>query len=87
VADSEGRRRPQVIIGVGGLVASRKSGITERARSGLVLASSRPCTLPQRLDELRRSGKTVIDVSSPRIEKFDQPAGAAGRGRAGFGPS
>jgi len=61
-------RRPQVIIGVGGCVASQEgSGITERAPFvDLVFGPQTLHRLPQMLDELRRTGKPVIDVSFRR---------------------
>jgi len=67
-------RRPQVIIGVGGCVASQEgSGITERAPFvDLVFGPQTLHRLPQMLDELRRTGKPVVDVSFPEIEKFDR---------------
>ena len=78
-------RRPQVIIGVGGCVASQEgSGITERAPFvDLVFGPQTLHRLPQMLDELRRTGKPVIDVSFPEIEKFDRlPAPRAEGARA-----
>ncbi len=78
-------RRPQVIIGVGGCVASQEgSGITERAPFvDLVFGPQTLHRLPQMLDELRRTGKPVVDVSFPEIEKFDRlPAPRAEGARA-----
>jgi len=61
-------RRPQVIIGVGGCVASQEgSGITERrAVRGPGVGPQTLHRLPQMLDELRRTGKPVVDVSFRR---------------------
>jgi tRNA-2-methylthio-N6-dimethylallyladenosine synthase len=78
-------RRPQVIIGVGGCVASQEgSGITERAPFvDLVFGPQTLHRLPQMLDELRRTGRPVVDVSFPEIEKFDRlPAPRAEGARA-----
>src|SRR5256714_40556 len=78
-------RRPQVIIGVGGCVASQEgSGISERAPFvDLVFGPQTLHRLPQMLDELRRTGKPVVDVSFPQIEKFDRlPAPRAEGARA-----
>jgi len=78
-------RRPQVIIGVGGCVASQEgSGITERAPFvDLVFGPQTLHRLPQMIDELRRTGKPVVDVSFPEIEKFDRlPAPRAEGARA-----
>jgi len=78
-------RRPQVIIGVGGCVASQEgSGITERAPFvDLVFGPQTLHRLPQMIDELRRTGRPVVDVSFPEIEKFDRlPAPRAEGARA-----
>jgi tRNA-2-methylthio-N6-dimethylallyladenosine synthase len=66
-------RRPEVIIGVGGCVASQEgSGITERAPFvDLVFGPQTLHRLPQMIAELRRTGRAQIDVSFPEIEKFD----------------
>jgi len=78
-------RRPQVIIGVGGCVASQEGfGITERAPFvDLVFGPQTLHRLPQMIDELRRTGRPVVDVSFPEIEKFDRlPAPRAEGARA-----
>src|SRR5256884_252469 len=80
-------RRPQVIIGVGGRVAGQEgAGITQRAPFvDLVFGPpTQPLPrLPQMLEELRRTGKPVVDVSFPEIEKFDRlPAPRAEGARA-----
>jgi tRNA-2-methylthio-N6-dimethylallyladenosine synthase len=66
--------RPQVIIGVGGCVASQEGdGITERAPFvDLVFGPQTIHRLPEMLAELRRHGRAVVDVSFPEIEKFDR---------------
>ena len=66
-------RRPQVIIGVGGCVASQEGeAITERAPFvDLVFGPQTLHRLAQMIGELRRTGKPVVDVSFPQIEKFD----------------
>src|SRR5436853_7478614 len=55
-------RRPQVIIGVGGCVASQEvAGITERAPFvDLVFGPQTLILLPQMHVEMRRSGKTIV---------------------------
>jgi tRNA-2-methylthio-N6-dimethylallyladenosine synthase len=78
-------RRPQVIIGVGGCVASQEGeAITERAPFvDLVFGPQTLHRLPQMLGELRRTGQPVVDVSFPEIEKFDRlPAPRAEGARA-----
>jgi tRNA-2-methylthio-N6-dimethylallyladenosine synthase len=67
------RQRPQLIIGVGGCVASQEGeGITERAPFvDLVFGPQTLHRLPQMIAELKRTGRPVVDVSFPEIEKFD----------------
>ena len=66
--------RPHVIIGVGGCVASQEAGsIIERAPFvDLVFGPQTLHRLPQMIAELRSTGRAVVDVSFPEIEKFDQ---------------
>jgi tRNA-2-methylthio-N6-dimethylallyladenosine synthase len=66
--------RPEVIIGVGGCVASQEGeGITARAPFvDLVFGPQTLHRLPDMIAELKRSGRPVVDVSFPEIEKFDQ---------------
>jgi tRNA-2-methylthio-N6-dimethylallyladenosine synthase len=78
-------RRPGVIIGVGGCVASQEGeAITERAPFvDLVFGPQTLHRLPQMIAERRRSGRAVVDVSFPEIEKFDSlPAPRAEGARA-----
>src|ERR1700744_5542974 len=77
--------RPQVIIGVGGCVASQEGeAITERAPFvDLVFGPQTLHRLPEMIAELRRTGRSVVDVSFPEIEKFDHlPAPRAEGSRA-----
>ena len=77
--------RPEVIIGVGGCVASQEGeAITERAPFvDLVFGPQTLHRLPEMITELRRTGKSVVDVSFPEIEKFDHlPAPRAEGSRA-----
>jgi tRNA-2-methylthio-N6-dimethylallyladenosine synthase len=68
------QQRPGVIIGVGGCVASQEgAGITRRAPFvDLVFGPQTLHRLPEMLQELRKSGRSVVDVSFPEIEKFDR---------------
>ena len=68
------RRRPEVIIGVGGCVASQEGeGITVRAPFvDLVFGPQTLHRLPDMIAQLRRQGRAVVDVSFPEIEKFDR---------------
>ena len=74
------KARPHVLIGVGGCVASQEGeGITRRAPYvDLVFGPQTLHRLPAMLGELKRTGRAVVDVSFPEIEKFDNlPAPAA----------
>lgn len=66
-------RRPDLIIGVGGCVASQEGvGIIKRAPFvDLVFGPQTLHRLPQMLDETRRTHQPVVDISFPEIEKFD----------------
>src|SRR5450432_1590229 len=66
-------QRPEVIIGVGGCVASQEGeAITQRAPFvDLVFGPQTLHRLPALISELRRTGRSVVDVSFPEIEKFD----------------
>jgi len=66
--------RPEVIIGVGGCVASQEGeGITARAPFvDLVFGPQTLHRLPAMLERLRADGRAVVDVSFPEIEKFDR---------------
>jgi tRNA-2-methylthio-N6-dimethylallyladenosine synthase len=77
--------RPEVIIGVGGCVASQEgAAITDRAPCvDLVFGPQTLHRLPEMISELRRTGRSVVDVSFPEIEKFDHlPAPRAEGSRA-----
>ncbi len=65
--------RPDVIIGVGGCVASQEgAAITKRAPFvDMVFGPQTLHRLPSMIDKFRESGTTVVDVSFPKIEKFD----------------
>jgi tRNA-2-methylthio-N6-dimethylallyladenosine synthase len=67
-------RRPHVIIAVGGCVASQEAGgILERAPFvDLVFGPQTLHRLGEMLAELRRTGRPIVDVSFPEIEKFDR---------------
>jgi tRNA-2-methylthio-N6-dimethylallyladenosine synthase len=76
--------RPQLIIGVGGCVASQEGeAIARRAPFvDLVFGPQTIHRLPQMIEELRARGRAVVDVSFPEIEKFDslpEPRAAGAR--------
>ena len=67
-------RRPDVLIGVGGCVASQEGvAITKRAPYvDIVFGPQTLHRLPELIDETRTTHKEVVDVSFPEIEKFDR---------------
>jgi tRNA-2-methylthio-N6-dimethylallyladenosine synthase len=79
-------QRPDVIIGVGGCVASQEGeAITARAPFvDLVFGPQTIHRLPEMLAALRGSGKPQIDISFPEIEKFDRLPAARARGASAF---
>jgi len=67
------QKNPSLLIGVGGCVASQE-GDAIRTRAPFVDMVFGPQTLhrlPQMLEQSRSTGKAVVDVSFPEIEKFD----------------
>jgi tRNA-2-methylthio-N6-dimethylallyladenosine synthase len=78
--------RPDIVIGVGGCVASQE---------GAALAKRAPCVdiifgpqtlhrLPDLLNQVRSDGRTAIDISFPEIEKFDNLPAPRADGPAAF---
>lgn len=68
------RRRPELVIGVGGCVASQE-GEAIRARAPCVDIVYGPQTLqrvPRMLDDVLRARGPRVDVSFPEFEKFDR---------------
>jgi tRNA-2-methylthio-N6-dimethylallyladenosine synthase len=66
-------KRPEVMIGVGGCVASQE-GKAIRSRASYVDVIFGPQTLhrlPGMLDQVRKSHQPQLDISFPEIEKFD----------------
>ncbi|MFM9888016.1 MAG: tRNA (N6-isopentenyl adenosine(37)-C2)-methylthiotransferase MiaB [Burkholderiales bacterium] len=78
--------RPDVLIGVGGCVASQE-GHTIVRRAPYVDVVFGPQTihrLPALLDACRTSGRPQIDISFPEIEKFDHMPPARVEGPAAY---
>ena len=67
-------KNPNLIIGVGGCVASQEGKvIKERAQCvDLIFGPQTLHRLPEMIDQIRQGGKAVIDISFPEIEKFDR---------------
>ena len=78
--------RPHVLIGVGGCVASQEGeAITKRAPFvDLVFGPQTLHRLPEMIAELRRTGRSVVDVSFPEIEKFDHLPAPRAEGATAF---
>ncbi len=66
-------KKPEMIIGIGGCVASQeKDAILKRAPYvDLIFGPQTLHRLPAMLDEVTSSKRRVIDISYPEIEKFD----------------
>jgi tRNA-2-methylthio-N6-dimethylallyladenosine synthase len=64
---------PNLLIGVGGCVASQEGeGITARAPFvDLVFGPQTLHRLPEMIKERQAKGRSVVDVSFPEVEKFD----------------
>ncbi len=65
--------RPELVIGVGGCVASQEGeAILKRAPYvDLVFGPQTLHRLPQMLDDVRARHRSVVDITFPEIEKFD----------------
>ena len=76
------RQRPDVLIGVGGCVASQEgAAIVARAPYvDLVFGPQTLHRLPEMIRARRATGVAQVDISFPEVEKFDSlpPAGVAG---------
>ena len=79
-------KRPGLIIGVGGCVASQEGdAIIKRAPYvDVVFGPQTLHRLPQLLQDQRSSGKSQVDISFPEIEKFDHMPPAKVEGPTAF---
>ena len=77
---------PDLIIGVGGCVASQEGdAIVQRAPYvDLVFGPQTLHRLPQLIAERRASGRSQVDISFPEIEKFDAMPPARVEGASAF---
>ena len=80
------KSNPDLVIGVGGCVASQEgAGITRRAPFvDMVFGPQTLHRLPAMYDEVIKTGKPVIDISFPEIEKFDRLPEPRADGPAAF---
>jgi len=78
--------RPELVIGVGGCVASQEgAGITARAPYvDLVFGPQTLHRLPEMLQSVRVRGRAVVDVSFPELEKFDRMPEPRAEGATAF---
>jgi tRNA-2-methylthio-N6-dimethylallyladenosine synthase len=67
-------QRPELLIGVGGCVASQEGeGIARRAPFvDVVFGPQTLHRLPSLIDKVKEKGLPVVDISFPEIEKFDR---------------
>lgn len=66
--------KPDMIIGVGGCVASQEGKVIMRRAPyvNMVFGPQTLHRLPEFIDEIENSGQRVLDISFPEIEKFDR---------------
>jgi len=79
-------KKPGLIIGVGGCVASQEGeAIIKRAPYvDLVFGPQTLHRLPAMYAEVQRTGKPAVDISFPEIEKFDRMPEARANGPTAF---
>lgn len=80
------KARPNVVIGVGGCVASQEgAAILRRAPYvDMVFGPQTLHRLPEMLTAVKQSGKPSVDISFPEIEKFDRMPEPRADGPAAF---
>ncbi|HQR77287.1 MAG TPA: tRNA (N6-isopentenyl adenosine(37)-C2)-methylthiotransferase MiaB [Burkholderiaceae bacterium] len=80
------RERPDLVIGVGGCVASQEgAAIVERAPYvDIVFGPQTLHRLPQLIEARRRTGRPQVDISFPEVEKFDHLPPARVEGPSAF---
>ena len=79
-------QHPHLIIGVGGCVASQEGETLVRAapQIDLVFGPQTVHRLPEMIADVRRQGRSVVDVSFPEIEKFDSLPAPRAEGPTAF---
>lgn len=80
------QQRPDLLIGVGGCVASQEGdGIRKRAPFvDLVFGPQTLHRLPEMIEQVRAEHRSVVDVSFPEIEKFDRLPEPSVKGPSAF---
>lgn len=80
------QKNPQVVIGVGGCVASQEGlAIIQRAPYvDMVFGPQTLHRLPAMLDTVRATGRPAVDISFPEIEKFDHLPEPGAEGPSAF---
>jgi tRNA-2-methylthio-N6-dimethylallyladenosine synthase len=80
------KNNPNVVIGVGGCVASQEGkAIIDRAPIvDMVFGPQTLHRLPSMLDSVRREGRAAVDVSFPEVEKFDNLPEPGTQGASAF---
>ncbi|ROO27275.1 (dimethylallyl)adenosine tRNA methylthiotransferase [Salinisphaera orenii MK-B5] len=78
--------RPEIVIGVGGCVASQEGhAIRERAPYvDMVFGPQTLHRLPEMLDAVQDNGAGVVDIAFPEIDKFDHMPPAKAEGATAF---
>jgi len=79
-------RRPELVIGVGGCVASQEGeAILQRAPMvDLVFGPQTLHRLPAMLESVKSTGRPAVDISFPEIEKFDRLPEPGAQGPTAF---
>ena len=80
------KNNPNVVIGVGGCVASQEGkAIIDRAPIvDMVFGPQTLHRLPSMLDSVQREGRAAVDVSFPEVEKFDNLPEPGAQGASAF---
>ncbi len=78
--------RPEIVIGVGGCVASQEGdAVIRRApQVDIVFGPQTLHRLPEMLEQVRGNGRAAVDISFPEIEKFDRLPAPRADGPAAF---
>ena len=80
------KNNPNVVIGVGGCVASQEGkAIIDRAPIvDMVFGPQTLHRLPSMLETVRQEGRSAVDVSFPEVEKFDNLPEPGAQGGSAF---